>query len=241
MRMGSVICEGGGGEACRISSSTTISCFVDMGTGASDRCSLKSGSAAGSGGGGVKNAGEERGCSGGSDIGASETPRLSTRAAGDSDGGAGAGCRGGVFCESVSGRGTALDSGGVGDSAAATAGPGTGFATSVRETAVGAAGTEGPGAGGASKTVAEEIEEASDKLAECGRLAAAVFDAELRTAFRGVESRTAWSMSEGAVIVFPHFGQGAETPARWVGTRSFAAQCGQVNLIFFTSGRLEWG
>jgi hypothetical protein len=36
------------------------------------------------------------------------------------------------------------------------------------------------------------------------------------------------------VIVVPHFGQGADTPAKWVGTRSFAWQREQVNLIFFT-------
>jgi len=32
-------------------------------------------------------------------------------------------------------------------------------------------------------------------------------------------------------------GQGAETPARCVGTRNFASQLEQVNLIFFTSIR----
>jgi hypothetical protein len=40
------------------------------------------------------------------------------------------------------------------------------------------------------------------------------------------------------VIVLPHFGHGAETPARWVGTRSLALQLEQVNLIFFTLIRL---
>jgi hypothetical protein len=40
------------------------------------------------------------------------------------------------------------------------------------------------------------------------------------------------------VIVAPHFGQGALTPAKWDGTRNFASQWGQVNLIFFTSFRL---
>jgi hypothetical protein len=51
-------------------------------------------------------------------------------------------------------------------------------------------------------------------------------------------SRTAVVMSLGAVMVSPHFGHGADTPAKWVGTRSFASQCGQVNLSFFTSFRL---
>lgn len=54
-------------------------------------------------------------------------------------------------------------------------------------------------------------------------------------------SITAAVMSDGAVMVAPHFGQGAETPAKWVGTRSFASQCEQVNLIFFTSFRLWMG
>jgi hypothetical protein len=47
-------------------------------------------------------------------------------------------------------------------------------------------------------------------------------------------------MSLGAVMVAPHFGQGADTPARWVGTRSFASQFVQVNLIFFTFVSLKW-
>lgn len=46
-------------------------------------------------------------------------------------------------------------------------------------------------------------------------------------------------MSVGAVIVAPHFGHGAETPAKWVGTRNFASQFVQVNLIFFTSLSLK--
>jgi hypothetical protein len=51
-------------------------------------------------------------------------------------------------------------------------------------------------------------------------------------------SNTAAVMSLGAVIISPHFGHGAETPAKWVGTRNLASQCGQVNLSFFTSFRL---
>ncbi len=51
-------------------------------------------------------------------------------------------------------------------------------------------------------------------------------------------SKTAVVISVGAVIISPHFGHGAETPARWVGTRNLASQCGQVNLSFFTSFRL---
>ena len=53
------------------------------------------------------------------------------------------------------------------------------------------------------------------------------------------DASTALVMSLGAVIVAPHLGQGADTPAKWVGTRNFASQCGQVNLIFFTSFRLS--
>ncbi|HRQ89714.1 MAG TPA: hypothetical protein PLA50_13015, partial [Bacteroidia bacterium] len=37
-------------------------------------------------------------------------------------------------------------------------------------------------------------------------------------------SNTASVMSVGAVTTEPHFGHGAETPAKWVGTRNFASQ-----------------
>lgn len=50
-----------------------------------------------------------------------------------------------------------------------------------------------------------------------------------------LDSSSAPSISFGAVIVVPHFGHGADTPARWVGTRSFAWQFEQVNLSFFKS------
>lgn len=56
----------------------------------------------------------------------------------------------------------------------------------------------------------------------------------LLDSYSSEESSIAKAISIGAVISEPHFGQGAETPARWVGTRSFTPQCAQVNLIFFT-------
>lgn len=36
-------------------------------------------------------------------------------------------------------------------------------------------------------------------------------------------------------MVAPHFGHGADTPAKCEGTRSLASQLEQVNLIFFKS------